>query len=132
MSGSYPNKLKVATSLAGVNRAGTLLVRPTIPSLATRSMLGMRAACRGVLPPSDSCASSAQPSGITIAYFMRCSDATNFAWMRYYNYPHPDVPGCWNEEIIVEIGGVAGKCAGSRGDILRRGAGAEERLQQGD
>ena len=34
-------------------------------------MFGMWAACSGVLPPSDSCGSSAQPSGMTMAYFMR-------------------------------------------------------------
>src|SRR5262245_57880264 len=33
-------------------------------------MFGLCAACSGVLPPSDSCGSSAQPSGMTMAYFM--------------------------------------------------------------
>src|SRR5262249_41661514 len=41
-----------------------------------RSMFGRCAACRGVLPPSDSCGSSAQPSGMTMAYFMRGIIAT--------------------------------------------------------
>ena len=35
---------------------GTLLERPTTPVRAMRSMFGLRAACNGVLPPSDSCA----------------------------------------------------------------------------
>src|SRR5262249_57377729 len=58
-------------SLAGVSGRGTLSERPTTPSRATRSMCGLRAACKGVRLPSDACGSSAQPSGITMAYFMR-------------------------------------------------------------
>ena len=57
----------------GVSGAGTLLDRPTTPWRATRSMFGLRAACNGVLPPSDSCGSSAQPSGMTMAYFIGCT-----------------------------------------------------------
>jgi hypothetical protein len=33
-------------------------------------MAGVLAACIGVCPPNDSCGSSAQPSGMIIAYFM--------------------------------------------------------------
>src|SRR5262245_3869222 len=33
-------------------------------------MAGLRAACSGVLPPSTSCGSSAQPSGMMMAYFI--------------------------------------------------------------
>src|SRR6516162_7684455 len=36
-----------------------------------RSMCGFLAACNGVLLPSDACGSSAHPSGMTMAYFMR-------------------------------------------------------------
>src|SRR5205814_608745 len=57
----------------GVSVAGTLLERPTAPVRATRSMFGLFAAWSGVLPPSDSCGSSAQPSGMTMAYFMGAS-----------------------------------------------------------
>ena len=45
----------MATSLAGVSGAGTLLDRPTTPVRAMRSMFGLWAACNGVLPPRDSC-----------------------------------------------------------------------------
>src|SRR5207302_1458434 len=65
--------LSVATSLAGVSVAGTLFDRPTTPSWATRSIFGLRAAWSGVLPPSNSCGSSAQPSGMMMAYFMMFS-----------------------------------------------------------
>src|SRR5712691_7597118 len=41
-----------------------------MPVRAMRSMFGLCAACRGVLPPSDAWGSSAQPSGMTMAYFM--------------------------------------------------------------
>ena len=61
----------VALVVAGVSGCGTLLERPTTPVWAMRSMFGVCAACRGVLPPSDSCGSSAQPSGMMMAYFMR-------------------------------------------------------------
>src|SRR5438874_8711825 len=60
----------MATSLAGVSVAGTLLVRPTMPVRAMPSMCGLRAACSRVSPPSVSWGSSAQPSGMMIAYFM--------------------------------------------------------------
>src|SRR5204863_4077292 len=63
-------RLKVATSLAGVNGCGTLSDRPTTPACAMRSMCGVCAACRGVLPPRLACGSSAHPSGMTMAYFM--------------------------------------------------------------
>jgi len=49
---------------------GTLLARPTTPTATISSIAGVWAACKGVLPPSTSCGSSAQPSGIIIAYFM--------------------------------------------------------------
>src|SRR5262249_40505695 len=68
-----PNRLRVATSLAGVRLGGTLLDRPTTPIWAIRSMFGLRAAWRGVRPPRDSCGSSAQPSGMTMAYFTKVS-----------------------------------------------------------
>src|SRR5205085_4560781 len=44
--------------------------RPTTPSRAISSIAGVFADCKGVLPPSDDCGSSAQPSGITMANFI--------------------------------------------------------------
>ena len=52
--------------------AGTLFDRPTTPSRATSSIAGVMAAWSGVFPPSDFCGSSAQPSGMMMAYFI-CS-----------------------------------------------------------
>ena len=50
--------------------SGVLFARPTTPAAATASIAGMSAASSGVLPPSDSCGSSAQPSGMMMAYFI--------------------------------------------------------------
>ncbi len=68
-SGSYPSKLIFATADPAGRVGGTLFDRPTTPSVAIWSMAGVAAACKGVWPPNDSCGSSAQPSGMTIAYF---------------------------------------------------------------
>ena len=51
----------------------TAAATPT-PAAATASMAGILAACKGVRPPSESCGSSAQPSGMMIAYFIGIRD----------------------------------------------------------
>ena len=53
-SGSYPNKLKLATSEPAGSESGTLLALPTTPATAMASIFGVLAACKWVLPPKDS------------------------------------------------------------------------------
>ena len=62
------------TSLPDGIDAGTLSVWPTSPKAATSSILGMLAASSGVRPFRPSCGSSATPSGMTRANFMRQSE----------------------------------------------------------
>src|SRR5215217_2009082 len=65
----------VATSLPLSKPSGTVRTSPCRPSMATRSMLGVAAASMGVLPPSSRKGSSAAPSGMMMAYFMRVASA---------------------------------------------------------
>src|SRR6185295_18274273 len=57
------------------NDGGTLFERPTMPLATIASIAGVLAACSGVLPPSDSCGSSAAPSGMMMAYFIKVQNA---------------------------------------------------------
>src|SRR6185437_1872731 len=60
----------VASALPLSNPCGTVRAVPCRPSMAMRSMFGVRAASIGVSPPSSLRGSSAAPSGMMIAYFM--------------------------------------------------------------
>src|ERR1700682_3609342 len=59
----------VPTSLPGAMPSGIVATRPSSPRDAIRSMLGLRAASSGVLPPCSSHGQSAMPSPWIITYF---------------------------------------------------------------
>src|SRR3989304_5689938 len=66
--------LMFATSLPGGNPSGTLLKSPkSPPEDAMVSMLGVFAYSRGVLPPNSAMGSSAIPSPMSSAYFIKIS-----------------------------------------------------------
>lgn len=54
----------------GANPSGTVSRIPEAPSAAMRSIVGLRAACSGVRPPSRGIGSSAIPSPRMMRYFM--------------------------------------------------------------
>lgn len=67
---SYPSSERCAISLPGANPSGTVSRMPEAPSAAMRSIVGLRAACNGVRPPSRGIGSSAIPSPRMMRYFM--------------------------------------------------------------
>src|SRR3989338_6190040 len=71
-------RLKPQTSLPGYIPWGPVFKVPKIPSCASRSRFGVRAASSGVFPPSSGTGQSPNPSGTITAYFILVSIETCF------------------------------------------------------